>query len=315
MKPVFAVAALHRLKEISQLEGPGRIQTPSLGHATRRDIPEKFEQAVREALVELRQALASIEQERDGVVRHLSYRALSHEVRTSGLDGRALSEGDERTYARQLVQQVHQHVAHSFQQLDFNAQRDVELLLHLEERMGQRAERRQAATDAAQQLDDSRGQLQQMEREVARLSKALQNVSARQPRPMWLRAVGVILSLAGVTAGTVTFSQRNTVELPWVWMSVGVIVGAAGLWLSVDSTQRRAWMRSALEKMVERRKGVVQRAAEAQAALERAKVLFEQIDAECRRDEEALKAVMERRPGALRFLGAQTALILTGKRP
>lgn len=315
VKRVHGPEPLWTTRSISNRPPPRAVQV--LGAATERRPVTLFEQALREAIVGLRESMARIEAEVDPLAKHLGFRALNRDAGARGLDEKQLSQPDEQAYARQLLDAARGREAQSFAALDEAARLDLEVLLHLEERLHAREEassRRAAATrdDAAE-----RARVERLWRDLERKCAVVDRLTSAA-RPLWLRVMGVVLGLTSlVVFGVVLRIPRLLGEwaqgLPALrWTTVLGTVGfaALGAWLSVDPRQWRAWLLARVQRLAETRRGAAERAARAAEELTRARKLFEQVDDECRREAVAALAVFQRRPGAQRYVNTSGTVVV-----
>jgi hypothetical protein len=289
-----------------------------LGAATNRAPVTPFEQALREAIVGLRESMARIEAEVDPLTKHLGFRALNRDVRARGLDERQLKEPEDQSYARELLDAARGREAQSFAALDDAARGDLELLLHLEERLHARDEASSRRATATRDDATERARVERMQRELERKCAVVDRLAATE-RPLWLRVLGVVLAMVSLVMAVVVVGLPRLVGawtqgVPTVrWTTVLGALGLMGLgaWLGVDPQRRRAWLLARVQRLAESRRGAAERATRASEALTRARKLFEEVDDECRREEAAALAVLQRRPGAQRYVNtSETVLVL-----
>lgn len=296
--------------------GPVRPAPAVLGEATVHSPTHPFEQALREALISLKEGLARVQAESDPLARHLGYRALDREATDGKVDPEQLSRPDEQQWARELLQTVHREVGRSALYLDDAARVDLEVLLRWELRRHERedAEARRAAALHVEQLEHASAR-----RVVEEVERTEQTVSRlAPPRPGWQRAAGVLLAALGLIALGLVVGQpgllakwwRGLPSVRWGSLLGGLGAALAGAWLAVDPQQRRAWLVRRLLELAELRRTASEREAAALEALTRAKKLFEEVDAECQREEAAALAVLQRRPGAERYVSLTAPVVV-----
>lgn len=294
---------------------PQRV-IPPLGPATSHAPRAAFEQALREAMIALRESMAHVDAEADPLAKHLGYRSLHRQVQAGGLDERQLSDAEERTYAHQLLETVRSREAQSFAALDDAAREDLETLLRREEHLHAWDETSTRHAAASRDHATERATAERLQRELERQGAAADRLGLRT-RPLWLRVLGALLAVASASA--VVLVRRSDLwsawmeglpALEWTSLAVALGLGAWGAWLSVDPRQRRAWLLERVERLVLAHRGATIRATRAADELTRAKKLFEQVDDECRREEAAALAVLQRRPGAQRYVSATRQVVV-----
>lgn len=316
VKPVHGVAPPWTLRPVSI----GRVGGASgvLGEATQRAPVTPFEQALREAIVGLRESLARVEREGDPLTRHLGFRALNRDVAARHLDEQKLSQPEDQAYAQQVLQTARGLEAQSFASLDAAARLDLEVLLHFEERLHARHEAASQRTAATRDEAAERAQAERLQRDLERKCAAVDRLGSAT-RPAWLRLLGLVLALLGVMALSAALGRLPWIVGAWVqgasgprWTTVlgAVALTALGAWLSVDPQRRRAWLLARAQRLIESRRGASLRVARAEEALSRARKLFEEIDDECRREEAAALAVLQRRPGAQRYVNSAGGVVV-----
>ena len=296
---------------------PAQSAAEVLGAATERTPVTPFERALREAIVALRESLARIDAEADPLAKHLGFRALNRDVGTRGLDEKQLSQPEDQAYARQLLDSARGREAQSFAALDDAARLDLEVLLRMEERLHTREDASSRRAAATSEEAAERAKVERLQRDLEQRCAAVDRLTSAT-RPLWLRVLGIVLALLSLGVVAVLRLPRLLGEWarglpPLQWTSVLGALGLAllGAWLSVDPQQRRAWLLARAQRLADSRRGAAERAARAAEALTRARKLFEQVDDECRREAAAALAVLQRRPGAQRYVNmSETVVVL-----
>lgn len=307
IRPVVAVDRIVRPGPLGEVAAV-RPAPAVLGDATIHQPLHPFEQALREALVSLKEGLARVQGELDPLSRHLGYRALDREVGDRKLDPEQLSRPDEQQWARELLHTVHTEAARSTLYLDDAARVDLEVLLRWELKRHERddAEARRAAALHLEQTQQAA-----VRRMVDEASSTEAEVAQLRPeRSAWQRALGLVVGLAGLLAFFAIVMQpsllakwaRGLPAVRWSSVALSLVFVAGGGWIAIDPRQRRAWLVRRLLELAELRRTAAEREAEAREALTRAKKLFEEVDAELQREEAAALAVLQRRPGAERYV-------------
>jgi hypothetical protein len=294
-----------------------RRAAPVLAEATLRTAPPAFEQALRAAIAGLRDSMARLEAEIDPLSKHLGFRALNRDVAARGVDPEQLSRPDEQQYAGELLRSARGREAQTFVGLDPAARLDLEVLLQLERRLHERdaLAARRAAADQAQAKE--RDTAERLERDLVRERETVEKAPA-VTRPLWLRLLGVAAALLSFAFAAALAAQPHLLGawldgLPAVrWSSVlgALLLGALGSWLGTDPAKRRAWLLAQVEALTESGRLAKAREREAAEALTRARKLFEEVDAECRREEAAALAVLQRRPGAARYVSTTGTVVV-----
>jgi hypothetical protein len=95
----------------------------------------------------------------------------------------------------------------------------------------------------------------------------------------------------------------------WSWLLAASLFVLLGSWLSLDPLARRAWLVRRLEQLTAWRQTAAEREARARQTLLHALKLFEEVDAQCRREEAAADAVFQRRPGVQRYVAKSGAVV------
>jgi hypothetical protein len=299
-------------KPIGQVPVPERVLptavrlTPSLGaltvgEATSRVAPGDFEQALRTALAELKDAFTQVQAEGDPLSRHLGLRQLAEDVGAREWDVSHLSRREEQDYARDLVRDVVTLASQSAERLDAQARTDLDAILRFEARQQERAalETQRDAASRAEARDVARRE--RLQRDIAQAEARLAALPP-QPRPAWHRGAGVGLVLCALVALVLAWSGPVSAGPPvprGAWGLAAVVLGAVGAWLVRD---RRAALRARLAGLLARSQETDAEAARSKEALARALALFGKVDAECRAEEAAAEAVLHRRPGAARYV-------------
>lgn len=299
---VRGVSPIHPARRI---EATTRAPTQTLGAlepATRREVPPPFVQILREALHRLRERVTEVRAEAEPLNRVLGFRSLEGEADELTRDLSRLEE-DEQRWAKELRSDVREGGATARAGLDATAEADLALLLQLEQRHQERVTQRQ-------RLDAAAGRTQERARAVARL---VDDEASAQRTPLRLPYAWVLPVL--VTAGALlALSWRLWSALPLLTpgsLLQGGAVLAAAAWFFLHPLHRRAAVLSRLADLRRRREREQVAEADAASELRHALKVFEEVDAACRREEEAALAVFHRRPGAQRYLRASGAVVVT----
>ena len=300
---IGAVAPIQPPRPIERVGSLITDHARPLPPATRLEVRPPFIQALREALHALRDRVVGVRAEDEPVTRYLGFRSLDQEAQdtTRELDG---LDDDERTWAESLRAEVSQEQQQAQDALDDDARADLAALLQLEQRHVER-------TTVRQQLDQVTERSQARARTVARLVQEEAEVGKtplRLPRA-WLLPT-VVTALAAVTVGA-----RVVRGLPLLGWSSAIAAAASFLtllWLVAHPLLRRGPLVRRLAQLRTVREAEQQQEAEAAAALRHALKVFEDVDAACRREEDAAQAVFHRRPGVQRYLKASGPVVTVG---
>jgi hypothetical protein len=316
VKPVHGSEPLWRARSLTNGLA-SRALSGVLGAATQHVPATPFEQALREAIAGLRASMARVEAEADPLTKHLGFRALNREVEARGLDGQQLSRPDDQAYAHELLQTARGREAQSFAALDDAARLDLEVLLHLEERFRARDEASASRTAATHQSATEYERAERLQRELDRQRASTERLPDKQ-RPAWLRLLGVALALGSLTVLGGLLSHPLLLgewadglpALRWSTALGALGLSLLGAWLSLDPQRRRAWLLAQVQQLTVSQRDAKRAQTHAAEALARARKLFEQIDDECRREEAAAVAVLQRRPGAQRYVRTSETVVV-----
>ncbi len=318
LKPVLGAEPISRIRAIPELppvRGLGPVESVE-AVATRRTVPHPFEQALRDAVVTIRETWARVETEEDPLAKHLGFKALNRGVGDSGFDPAQLSEADDQVYARDLLHALRGAEEQSFIYLDDAARVDLETLLRFEQKSHERTVASETRASAARDETRERVVVERLQQDVVRHEQLLSRLPST-PRPGWLRVLGALVAVASLGVLGVVVRQPGLIAqwfaglpaLRWSTAVGAVGTGLWGAWLGMDPLQRRAWMLERLQEVASWRQTAAQREAVATEALVHALKLFEEVDAACRREESAAQAVVQRRPGVQRYLSASGAVV------
>lgn len=310
LRPISGTEALSKSKPIS--ERHVTRPTEVLGAATVREVATPFEQALREAIASLKEQLTRVEGEADPLTRHLGYRAFNRDARARNLDPNALSDPEDQAYAQELLQTARGREAQSFAALDDTARVDLQVLLYLDERLHAREAAAHQRAAAAQVKSAERATVERLQQQAARHEAEVAQLPST-PRPAWLRVLGVVLATLSVAVLAALITH------PTLWAALPVLRWTSGLvalsmvvvggWLGMDPLQRRKWALEQLRQLSEWTSTAAQREAAANEALTHALKLFEEVDAECKREEAAALAVLKRRVGAERYVSLSGGVV------
>ncbi len=252
--------------------------------------------SLRESLAALKEGLTRVEAEGEPVTRTLGFRALQREAAPDALEPEHLERPEEREWAKELLQAVRTGEARTQLGLGDEARADLGLLLHLEQLREARAQAAQLREAALHAQREHRSGADRLAREEARLRRQAQTLA--RPRSTQV-VLGVSLALVGALALGGLFASGLGSRLGVTGCALLVLAGA---WLSLAPWQRRAWVQRRLAELAALQKSQAAREAEDAERLVRARKCFEDVDAECQREEAAALAVFLRRPGAQRYL-------------
>lgn len=341
VKPVTGPERLTPLAPVVRPEARAVSPAPALDGATVHAPRGAFEEALRAALISLKEGVVRAEREADPLARHLGFRALEHELATGpaaafgppageaerpaearGLEH--LARPEEQQWARELLHTLRGGVERSFAALDQAAREDLALLLQQQVRARQWVEA-QAQFEAVRQAAEQARTAARLA--VERAAHAERREAALPgSRPAWQVNTGLVLAAHGLVALLLVALQpsllrlwaRGLPGLSWGLLLGGLVgLGAGAFWV-LDPRLRRAWLARQLARLAELKRTHAEREAAAAAALAHAKKLFEQVDAECQREEAALRAVLARRPGVERYVnlaGPVVSFVTAGAAP
>ncbi|MDP1829512.1 MAG: hypothetical protein Q8L48_39965 [Archangium sp.] len=316
LKPVASAEAVSRLRPIAaSAVAAVRPRPEVLGDATQRVVLPAFEQALRQAIAGIRETVKQLETESDGLTRHLGYRALNRDVSEQGIDPQQLPDPEDRAFAHDVLRGAQQREAQCLAGLDAAAREDLEVVLQLEQARQQRTDAEARHRTAVAEQLAQRGVVEGLARDARSRERLIET-------PSWTRWPALVLSLAGLGLLVVLVVRPALLGawaagLPvWRWTSVlaAVALTLAGGWFGMNPLQRRAWWQARLQRLATSLRSAREREEVSANALRHARKLFEDVDAECRREEEAARAVLQRRPGAKRYVSLSGPSVLPGAR-
>ncbi|MDP2273453.1 MAG: hypothetical protein Q8N23_16150 [Archangium sp.] len=300
IKPIAGVDRVTRLLGIA--ETPPIQPTPVvLAPATWRTATSPLEEALRAALHQFAAALGRVETEPDPLTRHLGFRTVRRELNEAAVAPQNLSDPEEQAWAKSLVDSARAKEHATLGALDAQARSDLEVLLTFERRLDERHAADVLRKAATQDQLTQRAVLSRLQRDTERRRADFVKLESSR-RPKWARVLGVVIAICsfGVLALRMEFDASPL--LSRVTLAGVIFSGLLGSWLALDSRQRRAWLKDRLEELATLRQSAAEREAHAKEHLTHALKLFDEVDAQCQREEAAARAVLLRLPGAERYL-------------
>jgi hypothetical protein len=341
LKPVTGSAQLTPPAPAVRPEARAVGPAPALDGATVHAPRGAFEETLRAALISLKEGAVRVEREADPLARHLGFRGLERELATgpAAVFGPSAGEGErssearglehlarpeEQQWARELLQTLRGGVERSFAALDEPAREDLARLLQQQVRARQWAEAQAQLEAVRRAAEQARTAARLVVERVAHAER--REAALPGSRPAWQVNTGLVLAAHGLVTLLLVALQPSVLRL-WArglpGLSWGLLLGGlaalgAGAFWALDPRLRRAWLARQLAGLAELKRTHAEREAAAAAALARARKLFEEVDAECQREEAALRAVLARRPGVERYVnlaGPVVSFVTAGAAP
>lgn len=300
IKPLSGVDRVTRLIGIA--EAPPVQPTPVvLAPATWRTPTSPVEEALRAVLHQFAAALGRVETQTEPLTRHLGFRTIRRELNDAAVNPENLSDLEDQAWAKSLVDSARVKEHATLGSLDAQARSDLEVLLHFEQRLDERLAADVRRKAASEDQVTQRAVLTRLERDAERRRLDFVKLESSR-RPKWARVLGVVIAVCscGVLALRMEFEASPVLNV--VTLAGVVFSGLLGSWLALDSRQRRAWLKERLEELATLKQSAAEREAHAKEHLTHALKLFDEVDAQCQREEAAARAVLLRLPGAERYL-------------
>ncbi len=271
-----------------------------LAPATFRTAASPLEEALRATLHQFAAALGRVEAEAEPLTQHLGFRTLRRELDEAAISPQKLSDPEEQEWAKTLIDSARVKEHATLGSLDAQARSDLEVLLNFERRLDERHAADVRWKTASEDQVTQRAVLTRLERDTERRRLDFAKLESAR-RPKWARMLGVVIAFCscGVLALRMEFDAS-----PWlnvVTLAGVIFAGLLGSWLALDSRQRRAWLKDRLEELATLRQSAAEREAHAKEHLAHALELFDEVDAQCQREEAVARAVLLRLPGAQRY--------------